>query len=62
MPHAIWLPDGLGGVWISDDDCSVISAEQYREFVVPYNGRVLQAFGGGTIHFAARPSTNWKTS
>lgn len=51
MPHAIWLPDGLGGVWMSDDDLAVISAPQYREFVVPYNGRVLQAFGGGTIHF-----------
>lgn len=51
MPHAIWLPDGLGGVWMSDDDLTAISAQQYREFVVPYNGRVLQAFGGGTIHF-----------
>ena len=23
----------------------------YRKFVVPYNGLVLEAFGGGTIHF-----------
>jgi hypothetical protein len=23
----------------------------YREFVVPYNSRVFQAFGGGTLHF-----------
>ncbi len=51
LPHAIWLPDGVGGVWISDDDCVAISAEHYRRFVVPYNGRVLEAFGGGTIHF-----------
>jgi hypothetical protein len=51
LPHGIWLPDGLGGVWISDDDCTAISTGHYREFVVPYNGRVLQAFGGGTLHF-----------
>jgi uroporphyrinogen-III decarboxylase len=51
FPHGIWLPEGFGGVWISDDDCAVISAAQYREFVVPYNARVLKSFGGGTIHF-----------
>jgi len=51
FPHAIQLPDGLGGVWISDDDLIALSPEDYRRFVVPYNGRVLEAFGGGTIHF-----------
>jgi len=50
-PHGILLPDGYGGVWLSDDDCTQLSAELYLEFVVPYNSRVLQAFGGGTIHF-----------
>jgi len=38
-------------VCISDDDCTVISPKMYREFVVPYNSRVLQAFGGGSLHF-----------
>ena len=50
-PHGIYLPDGFGGVSISDDDCTVISADLYQEFVVPYNSKVLKEFGGGTIHF-----------
>jgi uroporphyrinogen decarboxylase len=51
FPHLIPLPPGLGGVWLSDDDSTVLSPGLYREFVVPYNGRVLEAFGGGTIHY-----------
>jgi hypothetical protein len=51
FPHAIVLPEGFGGVWISDDDCTIISPALYREFVVPYNSRVLKAFGGGTLHY-----------
>ena len=51
FPHSILLPEGFGGVCISDDDCTVISPRMYREFVVPYNSRVFQAFGGGTLHF-----------
>jgi hypothetical protein len=39
------------GVWFSDDDASLMSAEMYREFVRPYNSRILTAFGGGVIHF-----------
>ena len=39
------------GVWISDDDAVLIGPDQYREFVVPYNEKVLQAFGGGVLHF-----------
>lgn len=50
-PHAIRLPDGFGGVWISDDDSTILSPKLYREFVVPYNSRVLSAFGGGTLHY-----------
>ena len=48
-PHAIHLP--RGGVAISDDDCTQIDEALYRKFVVPYNGKVLKAFGGGSIHF-----------
>jgi len=51
FPHLIPLPQGIGGVWLSDDDSTVLSPRLYREFVVPYNGRVLSAFGGGTLHF-----------
>ncbi|CAA7601389.1 Uroporphyrinogen decarboxylase [Acididesulfobacillus acetoxydans] len=51
FPHGIVLPEGFGGVWISDDDCTVISPRLYEEFVVPYNSRVFRAFGGGSLHF-----------
>ncbi len=50
-PHGILLPEGFGGVWLADDDCTQVSAELYKEFVVPYNSKVLKAFKGGTIHF-----------
>ena len=40
-----------GGVWFSDDDAVLISSKLYREFVVPYNSRILTAFGGGAIHY-----------
>jgi uroporphyrinogen decarboxylase len=51
FPHFTPLPPGIGGVWISDDDSTVLSPRLYREFVVPYNGRVFSAFGGGTLHY-----------
>jgi uroporphyrinogen-III decarboxylase len=51
FPHTIALPRGTGGVWLSDDDSTVLSPELYREFVVPYNARVFTAFGGGTLHY-----------
>ncbi|MBT3272721.1 MAG: hypothetical protein HN368_06180, partial [Spirochaetales bacterium] len=45
-----YVPDGVG-VWFSDDDAVIISGELYREFVVPYNEKILKAFDGGIIHF-----------
>jgi hypothetical protein len=51
FPHGIALPPGFGGVWLSDDDCTVLSPELYRRFVVPCNGRIFETFGGGTLHF-----------
>jgi len=50
-PHTLYLPSGYGGVSFSDDDLVVISPSQYREFVMPYNEKLLAAFGGGTVHF-----------
>jgi len=44
------------GIWFSDDDCILMSADSYREFVVPYNSRLLEAFSGGTIHFCGKAS------
>ncbi len=40
-----------GGVWFSDDDAVLMSPETYREFVMPYNSRILKAFGGGALHY-----------
>ena len=39
------------GIWFSDDDAVLIDRDLYREFVVPYNSRVLTTFGGGIIHY-----------
>ena len=50
-PIGVRMPDGYGGVWLSDDDSVIIGTDHYREFVVPYNSRLLKAFGGGCIHY-----------
>jgi len=50
-PLGVRLPEGFGGAWMSDDDCVLLPANLYKEFVVPYNSRFLQAFGGGCIHY-----------
>jgi hypothetical protein len=42
---------GHVGVWFSDDDAVLMSPGTYQEFVVPYNSRILKAFGGGCIHY-----------
>jgi uroporphyrinogen-III decarboxylase len=39
------------GIWFSDDDAVLMSPKSYREFVVPYNSRILKAFGGGCVHY-----------
>jgi hypothetical protein len=40
-----------GGVWFSDENAVLMSPKSYREFVVPYNSRILRAFGGGALHY-----------
>jgi len=42
---------GQTGVWFSDDDAVLMSPASYKEFVVPYNSRILTAFGGGCVHY-----------
>lgn len=39
------------GIWFSDDDAVLMSPKSYREFVVPYNSRILKTFGGGCVHY-----------
>lgn len=50
-PLGVRVPDGFGGAWLADDDAVIISADIFKEFVVPYNSKVLKAFGGGCIHY-----------
>lgn len=45
------MPEGYGGVWIADDDSVIFGTDLYKEFVVPYNSKLLKAFGGGGIHY-----------
>jgi len=50
MSHEPWyLPLELG-IRISDDTAAVMSPRSYREFGVPYNKRLSDAFGGIVVH------------
>lgn len=57
-PLSVRVPDGFGGVWIADDDSTIVSADIFKEFAVPYNSRILKAFGGGCIHYCGDSSQN----
>jgi hypothetical protein len=46
----VYTGDNIG-IWFSDDDAALMSVKTYREFVVPYNSRILTEFGGGIIHY-----------
>ncbi len=43
----IWFPFGIQ---MSDDNLVNVSPEVYAEFVVPYNSRIAEAFGGLFLH------------
>ncbi|MHB9033303.1 MAG: uroporphyrinogen decarboxylase family protein [Anaerolineae bacterium] len=45
----VWLPPMLG-VALSEDLLAITSPRLYREFGVPYNQRIADAFGGVVIH------------
>ncbi len=57
-PLSIKVPDGHGGVWMSDDDSVIVGADLYAEFVKPYNEKLLAAFGGGCIHYCGNSTQN----
>lgn len=57
-PLSIKVPEGYGGVWLSDDDSVIMGADLYNEFVRPYNEKVLMAFGGGCIHYCGNSTQN----
>ncbi len=49
------------GVWESDDDLVLISADLYQEFVAPCVERIFAAFGGGSIHYCGNGSQHLET-
>jgi hypothetical protein len=53
------LPEG-NGVWMSDDDSVIMNEGLFGEFVKPYNEQLLQAFGGGCIHWCGSSNQNLK--
>jgi uroporphyrinogen-III decarboxylase len=58
FPLSIKVPDGYGGVWVADDDSVIMSGDLYKEFIKPYNERLLKAFGGGCIHYCGNSTQN----
>jgi uroporphyrinogen-III decarboxylase len=58
FPLSVKLPEGFGGVWMSDDDSVLLGADVYKEFILAYNERFLAAFGGGCIHYCGKSTQN----
>ena len=46
---SLWHPEGIKG-YTSDDICSYISPDNFREFSLPYNSRIYQRWPGGSLH------------
>ncbi len=40
-----------GGVRICEDTSTLLNHDQIHEYVVPYTRKLLQAFGGGWVHY-----------
>jgi hypothetical protein len=51
----IWFPP-RAGIQMSDDHLANVSPAVYEEFVVPYNSRVAEAFGGLFLHSCTIPA------
>ena len=43
-----------GGIRISEDTATLISPDHIDEFVIPYDKKALDAFGGGFIHYCGK--------
>ena len=43
-----------GGIVLRDDSAMNLSPEQYLEFALPYDSRLLEYYGGGMVHFCGR--------
>jgi hypothetical protein len=45
------IPRAAGGIYFSEDTCTLLSAEHIAEFSMPYIAEALECFGGGYIHY-----------
>jgi hypothetical protein len=52
MPAGVWFPDT--GVRISEDSCTLISAEMLNKFCIPFIKKAIEPFGRGFMHFCGR--------
>jgi len=43
-----------GGIRVCEDTSTLLCREHIDEFVVPYTRRLLQAFGGGWVHYCGK--------
>jgi len=58
--YGAWIPKGKGGAFMGDDAAAYLSPHLYKEFVAPYDERVLSKFGGGLIHWCGDARHNYE--
>lgn len=49
-----WSLMQKGNIMLRDDSAMNFSPETFEEFILPYNDRLLNEFGGGCMHFCGR--------
>jgi hypothetical protein len=49
-----WSMLHKGNIMLRDDSAMNLSPRMFKRFIQPYDGRLLQEFGGGAIHFCGR--------
>ena len=50
----LFMPNGKGGIKISEDTSTLLSEAHIREFVAPYTSKVLERYNGGYIHYCGK--------
>ena len=56
------MPRNMGGLKISEDTSTLLSADTINEFVVQYTKRILDHFGGGYIHYCGKNDHLYKVA
>jgi hypothetical protein len=52
--HVTWGNGFQGKICLRDDSAMNLSPDMYKQFIYPYNERLLKYFGGGSIHSCGR--------